>query len=78
MCGIFTIPGSFIFGCVCDIQNGSFCNYWLFTLEISKLCEHIGKKIRMAINNRRDFIRPAWLNNYDVDVMGYSSITGET
>ena len=57
MCGIFTISGIDIFGRVCDIPYGPIRIDWIFAVAVSRNGKHIGKKIRMAIDRRRNHIR---------------------
>lgn len=57
MCGIFTLSGIDIFGRVRNIPHGPIRIDWIFALAIPRKGEHIGQKIRMAINRRRNHIR---------------------
>ena len=68
MCGIFTLSGINIFGCVCDIPHGPIRIDWIFAVAIPGNGKHIGKKIRMAIDRRRNHIRPGGPRNNVDDV----------
>ena len=58
---IFTLPDIVVFGRVRIIQNWPLCDNRLFIMALSETGKHIGKKIFMAINNRRNNLCPDWI-----------------
>ena len=66
--GIMPLPDLVVFGYICNIQNNSFRNSWLFAVAIPRNRKHNRKKIFMAIDNRRNSSGIIRSDYYDIDV----------